>query len=180
MKKSFNFLNWFYGVFILCVGVITAVLSWAIPETVGIGSRTYAYQSAPDTVNASATLVATDLTTTIAANQKVHIRYYVPIDLGGTAGGIKFQVNAPAAPNSYVVSCALFTDSDTLGLSTTIVSETAFGVTLANAGLHFAIIDATIHNGTSAGNITLEFAQNSAQSENCIVLTGGYAEITKL
>lgn len=166
----------------LSVAMVAGFAAWDTPlspDGTGVGLRGYAYQDLNDTVNNSATAVPTDLTVALAANQKIKIRYYVPVTLAGTAGGVKFVVNAPASVAAYVVSCALFTDADSLGLTTTITSEAAFGVTLANAGTHWAVIDADITNGATAGTVVLEFAQNSAQSENCIVLRGAFADWVK-
>lgn len=144
-----------------------------------IGTRTIVAQATADTVTASTTTVATELTTTIAANQKVHIRYYVPITLGGTAPGIKFLVNAPSSPASYQSGVVIYADDATLGLVSQISSEAAQGVTLANAGNHIAIIDASITNGSTAGNVTLDFAQNVSDAAATIVQKGAIAEITK-
>jgi hypothetical protein len=144
-----------------------------------IGTRTIMYQQTADTVTSSTTEVATELTTPIAANQKIHIRYYVPITLGGTAPGIKFLVNAPASPIDYKSGVTIFADDDSVALVSQIASEAAQGVTLANAGSHIAIIDFTMTNGANAGNVTLEFAQNVSDAAATIVQSGAVAEITK-
>lgn len=150
------------------------------PESTGVGSRSYVLQDVADTVTASTTLVSSDLSFSIGANQKVHVRYFVPITLGGTAPGIKFQVNIPASPTSFVSSVTLFADDATLGLVSVINSEAAQGVTLANAGNHVAIIDVTLTNGSTAGAVTLEFAQNVSDAAATIVQRGAYADVTRL
>jgi hypothetical protein len=149
-------------------------------EVAGIGTRSYMVQDVADTVTSSTTFVATDLSFPLAANQKVHARFFVPITLGGTASGIKFQVNAPASPTAYVSAVTLFADDNSVGLVSVVNTEGAQGVTLANAGNHVAVIDVTITNGSTAGTVTLEFAQNVQDAAAAIVQRGAYVDITKL
>lgn len=144
-----------------------------------IGTRTILQQSANQAVTASTTTVATELTTPIAANQNLHIRYFVPFTLAGTASGIKFLVNAPATPTTYVSAVVIFTDADSIGLSNLILTEGAQGVTLANAGNHWAVIEITVEAGATAGDVVLEFAQNVSDAGAVTVLKGATAEIVK-
>jgi hypothetical protein len=144
-----------------------------------IGTRTILQQATADTVTSSTTTIATELTTPIAANQKLHIRYYVPITLGGTAPGIKFLVNAPSGVSIYKSGAVIYADDSTIALVSQISSEAAQGVTLANAGNHIAIIDVSIVNGSTAGDVVLEFAQNVSDAAATIVQAGAVADITK-
>jgi hypothetical protein len=143
-----------------------------------IGQRTIIQQAANQVVTASTTAVATDLSTSLTVGQKCHIRYAVPFTLAGTASGIKFLVNAPGSPTTYVSSVEIFADDATLGLVSVITTEAAQGVTLANAGNHMAIIDVTVDNAT-AGALSLDFAQNVSDAGAVTILKGATAEITK-
>ena len=120
-----------------------------IDDVTAIGTRTIVQQTANQAVTASTTTVATELTTPIAAGQKVHIRYSVPFTLAGTASGIKFLINAPGTPTTYISDVVIFADDATLGLVSVITTEAAQGVTLANAGNHTAIIDVTVQAATA-------------------------------
>lgn len=155
------------------------ISAFSEPDSSGIGTRTYLVQDANDTVTASTTPVPTDLVTSIAANQKVHIRYVVPVSLSGTASGVKFLVNAPAGGSVYDVTVVLFTDADSIALSRALFTETAVGVTLANAGDHYAVIDAVIYNGSTAGTVSLDYAQNASDAGTVIVHKGAWADVTK-
>lgn len=171
------------SVFITGIALFIAGIAFSFiyddPYSGGIGLRSFAVQDVSDTVASSTVEVSTDLTTTIAANQKIHITYYIPVTLGGTAPGVKFLVNAPASPTYFVSSVVLFTDADSVGYSNTIFAEAAQGVTLANAGDHFVKIDVTVINGATAGTVVLQFAQNVSDIAVTVVRRGAYAEITK-
>lgn len=165
------------------VALFTIVsLSWSetnAPESTGPGLRKYIAQDVADTVTASTTFVSTDLSFTAAANSKYHVRYVVPITLVGTASGIKFQVNAPASPSNYSSALTLFADDNSVGLVSVISAEAAQGVTLANAGNHWALIEFDLINGSTAGTVALEFAQNVSDAGAAIVQRGAFAEVTQ-
>lgn len=163
----------------LALALVVPFLAFNEPDNVNaIGTRTFLQQSANQAVTASVTTVATELTTPIAAGQKLHIRYSVPFTLAGTASGIKFLLNAPAAPTTYVSDVIIFADDATLGLVSVITTEAAQGVTLANAGNHTAIIDVTVQAAT-AGDVVLEFAQNVSDAGAVTILKGATADIIK-
>lgn len=147
-------------------------------EIAAIGTRSIILQDADQAVTASTTFVATDLTTSVAASQKCKVRFFVPFTLAGTASGIKFQVNAPASPTAYVSSVSIIEDDGTV-FGNVVTTEGAQGVTIDNAGNHLAIVEATVENGTTAGSVTLEFAQNVSDAGAATVLRGGTADIVK-
>lgn len=181
-KLSVSFVDKMFVILFVLFIAVCCLVSWNEPDGIagsGVGVRTYAVQDVADTVTASTTPVATELTTPIAAGQKLHIRYYVPITLGGTAPGIKFLVNAPSGVVTYQSGVTIFADDDSVALVSQISSEAAQGVTLAKAGNHIAIIDATVFNGSTAGSVALEFAQNVSDNAATIVQKGAFAEIVK-
>lgn len=170
----------FFVVTALLLALAVPFLAFNEPDGANvIGTRTFLQQAANQAVTASTTTVATELTTPIAANQNLHIRYSVPFTLAGTASGIKFLVNAPATPTTYVSDAIIFADDATLGLVSVITAEAAQGVTLANAGNHTAIIDVTVEAGATAGDVVLEFAQNVSDAGAVTILKGATADIIK-
>lgn len=183
MKKGLLSLGGLFGISALVFAIVTFA-SWAMPEPSGsgIGTRTFLVQNVADTVISSVTTVPTELTTPIAANQKLHIRYYLPFTLEGGSSGIKFAVNAPAAPSSYAQTITYVINADSVRYSDTRLSESAYSLPSAAGsytGLGAAIVDVTVINGSNAGNVVLEMGQRSSQATNCILHVGAYAEVTK-
>lgn len=178
LKKFFPFIVAIAVITSLAFGVDRIDRTSYDDHVSAIGTRTILQQSADQVVTASTTTVATELTTSIADGQNVHIRFFVPFTLAGTASGIKFLVNAPGSPTTYVSDVNIFADDATLGLVSVITAEAAQGVTLANAGNHVAIIDVTVEAGTG-GTVVLEFAQNVSDAGAVTILKGATAEIVK-
>lgn len=163
-------------------GIYTFTTAFDSPHSVattGVGIRSYASQAADAPVTSSTALINSQLTTSIAAGQHVHIRFNVPFALAGTAPGIKLQVTGPSGTTSYNVSAVYYSDADTVVLVSDITTEGAIGFTLATIGNHVAIVDADIIAGTVAGNVTLQFAQNVSNASATTILKGAFAEIVK-
>jgi len=147
-----------------------------------IGIRNFFKNSAAQQVAASTTLVAvTGLQVPIAANQTVKIRYVIPFSVGAT-GGFKFFIDVPAAGTSFMAAYeAIDGVTASPGAQVALVQTAAanFANAWAVAGNHLMICEATIVNGANAGNVTLQFACNSAA--NAIdVLNGASAEVVRL
>lgn len=138
------------------------------------GIRIFDVQLLSQTVAASTVLVnATNLTTPIAANQKLRVRMWVPFTLGAT-GGFKFRLNPTQAPTAYLASLQAVDGVTALpGAEIAVVQAAAadFANAFAVAGSHYLLVEATILNGATAGAITLQFACNSAA--NSIILLPG-------
>ena len=147
-----------------------------------IGNRLFFRKTANQTVAASTVLVdCTGLTVPFTANQIGHIRIVVPFTLG-SSGGYKFQIVTPAAPaqfgNFFVV-----TDGVTASPGAIIAgyqsSSAAFNNALAVAGTHKLECEFDFINGTTAGDVVLQFACNSA-ANSIIALAGAYMDVIKL
>lgn len=147
-------------------------------ESSGIGTRVYALQNLPDTAT-NATLAASHMSIPIAANQEMHVRFSIPFSLSATNLGIKFQVVVPSGGVAFNSAAVVYSDADSVVLVSTITSSAAQGTALATTGNHKAVIDAYISNGSTAGNVVLQFAQNSSNTGNAILLVGGFAEVVK-
>lgn len=138
------------------------------------------YAIAANVVFTSSTaLLTVGLTSPIAANQTQKIRAWVPVTVGAT-GGVKAQIVVPAGGTIFSASIKLY---NTVAPSLTTAYQSAsaaFGNALANAGTHWLEIEATIINGSTAGNVDIQFAQNSSDALSLTVLRGGTLDVTKL
>lgn len=172
------------GVFLFCIlSVCSAVLFFSSytpqPDSGGVGVRSYAHVDVNDTVSASTVLHSSVLTTPIAASAKVHVHYSLPFILSGTAPGIKFQVTTPTGAVSYNSAAIIYSDADSIVAVSVITTAAAQGFTLATTGNHYATIDFDLINGSTAGNVVLQFAQNVSDAANTILMKGAWADITK-
>ena len=143
-------------------------------------------QFTTNTTYADITATSGNLAFDIGANETWFVRYFLPLAFGGT-GGAKAQLTGPASPTrvSYITTGDyrtrtehdVTTPSDTY---TTIRSalqrgaSTSFGAVLGAisdvggtaAGLvdGEVVIEVMIVNGSTAGTVTLQGAQNSSNS----------------
>ena len=145
-----------------------------------IGNRLVFRLAVAQAVTNSTVLVdATGLSTSIAANQKVHIRFYLPFSVGA-AGGLKFQIVGPAAPTNVQTGIVIFDTVTPAVISGQQTSSTAFSNALAVAGSHYGWVECDWNNGSTAGNIGLQIAQNSSNGTPFTLLQGAWMEVTKL
>lgn len=141
-----------------------------------IGIRNIFKQTTTLSVASSAALVDSQIIIPIAASQTVSaiLRLFFTV---GAAGGIRLQVTTPAAPTSFLASILL---ANTVAPSQAVAIQTAsaaFTNALANAGSHWADIALNVVNGTTAGNLTLQFAQNTSDATAAQLLAGSFAEV---
>jgi hypothetical protein len=145
-----------------------------------IGNRLVFRLSAAQAVTSSTALVdATGLTTSIAANQILHARFYLPFSVGA-AGGLKFQIVGPAGPANISTGIYLFDTVTPAVISGQQTTSTPFANALAVAGSHFAIVECDWKNGATAGSFGLQIAQNSSNGTPFTLLAGAWMEVTKL
>ena len=144
-----------------------------------IGIRNFFKVAADVVVTNSVALVTTGLTSPIAANQTQKIRAWIPVTVGAT-GGVRLQIVVPAGGVIFQATIRL---NNTVAPSQTIASQqasAAFTNALANAGTHWVEVEATIINGATAGNVDLQFAQNTSDALSLTVLRGGTMDVTIL
>jgi len=144
-----------------------------------IGIRTAFLTTADVAVTSSAALVTTGLTSPIAAGQTQHIKAYLPVSVGAT-GGIRLQVAVPAGGVIFVMSFRL---QNTIAPATVVaqqVASAAFTNALANAGNHWCVIEGTIVNGATAGNVDVQIAQNTVDILTLTLLRGAFLNVIKL
>jgi len=118
------------------------------------------------------------LTSTIAAGQSMKIRYWIPFTVGAT-GGIRVQIVVPAGGTLFNASFLLANTVAPAVVTATQVASAAFTNAVANAGTHFLIIDVEVVNGSTAGNVDLQIAQNTVDANTLTVLRGAFADVNK-
>lgn len=126
---------------------------------------------------ASTALLTVGLTSLIAANERQTIRAVVPITTGAT-GGVKTQLIVPAGGSYFIHSIKIFDLVANTFTGNVATASAAVADPLANAGNHLVEVEATVINGATAGNIDLQFAQDSAANTTTI-LKGGFMEVVK-
>lgn len=135
--------------------------------------------TANQAVTSSTALVSCSFNSTIPikASEKAHARFVLPFSVGA-AGGFKFQLVVPAGGTSFQNSI-LVVDTVTPGvLGANQTSSAAFANALAVAGTHICYMDFDIVNGSTAGVIDLQFAQNSSNGTPITILLGASVWIT--
>lgn len=110
------------------------------------------------------------LTFPVAANSSYMFSAFIPFALTAILGGCKFDVSAPAAPNSLTYSIKTV-NSVGFSLAGAAVSG-PLDTVLPNVGSHFCEIFGTLENGVNAGNLTIMFAQH-ASNANAITVKRG-------
>jgi hypothetical protein len=148
-----------------------------------IGIRTVIFVPALVTTISNVVLApVTGLTQAVAKNTTWWFRWWIPFSVGAT-GGVKFQVVAPAAPTLYTFAWKLFqggTGPGTL-LDTAVQSASAsFANAAAGAGSNLMECTLFLINGVNAGNVTLQFAQNSSVAATLTIIQGGIMEVYQM
>jgi hypothetical protein len=142
-----------------------------------IGIRTAYAVAANIAVTNSTTLVTTGLTSPVAANQRQHIRAFIPFSVGA-AGGVRAQIVVPGGGTLFNATVKLFNTVAPSLTTATQSSSAAFTNAAANAGTHWLEIEATIINGATAGVIDIQMAQNTGDNTPMTVLAGAWMEVT--
>lgn len=143
-----------------------------------IGIRTVIFVPAGVTTISNTVLApVTGLSQPVAANSQWYFRFWIPFSVGAT-GGVKFQVTAPAAPTIYLLSWQLFQPGapGTLLDTAVQVASAAFANAAAGALNDYMCAEMHFKNGSTAGAVALQFAQNSSVAATLTILQGGRME----
>lgn len=168
-------------------------------------SHLYNYTSATQTISASTSFVdvigaKTTGSSTLkfsfdAAVSGIYLcEYHLPLSFTGT-GGAKFQLTGPAAPTSVIVQAQAPLYNTTTGSAYSSAEVAVSGLTTAIAahnaaagtdglystgllGVPLTILLVFV-NGTTAGAVTLQMAQNSANG-TAVIGVGGSMEVVKI
>lgn len=122
-------------------------------------------------VASNAVLANTLLVIPIAANQRLTGTATLFITVGAT-GGIRLSLTAPAGGASYAANFVLVNNGASTVAGAFQAAAAAFTNALANAGTHQVTIEFDIVNGSTAGNVTLQFAQNTSDVLTATLLAG--------
>jgi hypothetical protein len=145
-----------------------------------IGLRTFFITLANQLFTSNATLAnITGLSSPIAAGQTQKLRFWVPFSLGAT-GGVRALVTVPAGGTIYEATIKLFDGVTTALIIAERQAATVFTNALAVAGDHWLEIELTVVNGTTAGDVTLQMAQNTVDVLTLTVKRGASLEVVKL
>ena len=111
----------------------------------------------------------------IAANEVWRVRFVLNMTYGGT-GGVKLQLTGPAAPTAVFLSGRYLLENsaaaESFWYAAPVISAFSTGVVTINSGggagttltTYPVEIEGFIQNGTTAGTVTLQGAQNSSNS----------------
>jgi hypothetical protein len=141
-----------------------------------IGIQSSAVVAANVAFTSNVTLATVGLTTAIPINANMKIVAWIPLTVGAT-GGVRSLVVVPAGGVLLQVTTALY-NTVTPSL-TTFSANTVFTSALAAAGTHWMEITAFIVNGTTAGTVDVQLAQNTTDANTLTVLRGGFMNVTR-
>lgn len=132
---------------------------------------------ADQTVTNSATLVTVpQLTIPVGINERVLFRYTIFYTSTAT-GDLKYRVDVPASPTLYRLATENVADDVAAEVTSVITAEadsTALLATGVNGVLHMSGV---LQNGSTAGNVIFQFAQNTATaSQSAIIRAGSFLE----
>jgi len=134
-----------------------------------------ARQAADQSVTSSTTLVdSDDLKIAVAAGKKYYYRLFAPFALAGVVSGYKFQLNLPSG-----IAHIIQDDQVLNGITSTVVlvrvdvTVTIISGALASSGDHVLLIEGSFENGATAGNVVLQFAQNTSDGSAITIKKGG-------
>ena len=144
-----------------------------------LGQTVLAYQNAV-TSKVNDTLVDTNLTIPISANQRLAGDIFAVVGVTGAASGAKFQLTVPAGGTLYQVEYEIINAvTPALAVVDLITASAAFSNALANIGTHCMKARFTIVNGANAGDVTLQFAQLVTDAAAATLDVGSWMRGTK-
>ena len=144
----------------------SATPSWTIVE-----------QATNLTVTSNAVLANSSLTFAVAASTNYRFKFYAFITCG-TTGGFSVQLTGPASPTALVTAVG---SSDSAG-NTSNQSYTTFaatGVTDASVTSGYVEILGVLQNGSTAGSVTLQFAQRVSNATASVLTAPSWLEWSK-
>lgn len=143
------------------------------PDVMTVGNIVDADQ----TVTNSATLVTVpQLTIPVGINERVLFRYTIFYTSTAT-GDLKYRVDVPASPTLYRLGIESFAADGSATVASVITAEADSTVLFASGTDGFIRLSGVLANGTTAGQVLFQFAQNTATaSQSAIIRAGSYFE----
>jgi hypothetical protein len=132
---------------------------------------------ADQTVTNSATLVTVpQLTLPIGINERVIFRAIIFYTSTAT-GDLKYRVDVPASPTLYRLATENIA-ADVAAEVTSVITAEADSTALLASGTNGVLrLSGVLSNGSTAGNVIFQFAQNTAtSSESAIIRAGSFIE----
>lgn len=134
-----------------------------------------AVKSADQDITSSTTLVdATGLSVAIGAGEKMIVEWTLRFTFAA-AGAVKVAVTTPSGATQLIVA-SMLPDAIVPASGATTVSGTAIPLAPALATAGVVTVTAAVTNSTTAGSVTLQFAQNassgtatSLKANSCVV-----------
>lgn len=140
-----------------------------------IALQTTAFAATNDNV-----LSDSELTVPIGTNQRMRGSIMCPVTLAGAASGAQWQITAPAGGSVYQVQYVIINGAtNAVAQADIIIASAAFSNALANAATHVMMAEFEIHNGNTAGNVTLQFAQLVANAAAATMLAGATMRVVR-
>lgn len=128
---------------------------------------------ADQSIVSSTTLVnVTDFVQAVAANSIWGFQAIIQFNLAGVLSGFKFGLSTPTSPTNGFYTIEVLNGTGlsivALGLSATVSGA------LATTGLHVCRVSGMIENGSTAGNIAVQIAQNVSDGSAITVKRGSW------
>lgn len=132
---------------------------------------------ADQTVTNSATLVTVpQLTLPIGTNERVLFRYTIYYTSTAT-GDFKYRVDVPASPTLYRLGIESFAADGSATVASVLTAEADSTVLFASGTDGFIRLQGVLANGSTAGQVIFQFAQNTQTgSQSAIVRAGSHFE----
>lgn len=150
-------------------------------STGDIARASLATDQSVSSANTGTTFVdITGITSPIVANASYSYRAMLPYTAGAT-GDLKLQISGPTnCAATLVISGPFITTGTFTSLSgqTTSMTATSLG-TFEGGGTAMVLVEALLRNGANAGNVTLQFAQNTSNGTNTTILAGAFQELIR-
>jgi len=112
------------------------------------------------------------------ANRAYGFDCNVQFNLAGIVSGQKFGVLTPASPTNALYTIEVLNGTGfsivAIGLSAAVASA------LATTGLHAARLHGVIENGANAGNLAIQFAQNTSDGSAITAKRGSWFRVWSL
>jgi hypothetical protein len=146
------------------------------------GGMTIVYKTATETVQNSTVLQNDDELLFAMEANKIYVGKMVLHCLPNDTAGLKFMLSGPANP-TFVKAWSIEINNQVAGLSGQHQMEdytNPHASTPATSGVSIIIIEFTISNGANAGNLNLQWSQNTSNNQVTRVYLGSYIQYQKV
>lgn len=157
---------------------ITTLTTTKMSNIFSPGAARQKIQAADQTIVSETTLADTELTIPIGAGEKVNFHVYAITSLESVGPGQKIGITAPSGATINAMRLTA-TNSSGAALQTSLPASWAINGGLAS-GTNVTLIEGTIINDTTEGNVTVQFAQHTSHADDAIFKVGSYLQLTSV